>query len=187
MLISWTLLSCTTILSFLGGLSGAYLSSYSKEKAKNLATKEDIGQITKEIELIKNHFSKKNQKSEAYINRQIAALDLVYKEMYRLRMHYFETGRIPITKYDEQDFNDELKNADAIIHLVEEHGMYLTPMAIEQLTFLSNDILELIDYKHSEYEKGESGILLVPEEYFETIETRTKLIQQCLKREVFDE
>ena len=53
---------------------------YEKEKGKNLATKEDIAQITKEIERVKNEISFENQRKHTFIeqrtNRYIEILHL---------------------------------------------------------------------------------------------------------------
>src|SRR6187402_1673284 len=140
----WIISSLITLLSFLGGLSGAYLSSYSKEKAKNLATKEDIGHITEKMEQIKSQFSKKGQRSEAYISRQILALDKVYAEIYKLRMYYYnQSNASPIRVYDLEDIENDFEKSDLIIHLVEQQGMYLTPLAMQHLAALVIDITDL--------------------------------------------
>ncbi|MBP9101185.1 MAG: hypothetical protein KBF68_07400 [Nitrosomonas sp.] len=49
------------ILFLLGLLTSSYLPSYTKEKAKNLATKEDIAEITKRVESVRADFSKESQ------------------------------------------------------------------------------------------------------------------------------
>ncbi len=55
------------------------LSSYSEEKGKNLATKEDIGEITKKIEDVKNLFAREQEKHKADLSLrnalQTAAID----------------------------------------------------------------------------------------------------------------
>ncbi len=50
------------IILFIVGLFIIFFKSYFKKKGENIATKEDIGLITKEIENIKNEISFKNQK-----------------------------------------------------------------------------------------------------------------------------
>lgn len=56
-------LQITTFVSVgvLGLLAKSYLPSYFQEKAKNLATKEDIGSITREVESVKAGFSKEQK------------------------------------------------------------------------------------------------------------------------------
>ncbi|MET4567698.1 hypothetical protein [Rhodanobacter soli] len=44
------------MLSAIGGWSGAFLSGYLKRKGENLATKEDVGEITKKVEGIRADF-----------------------------------------------------------------------------------------------------------------------------------
>jgi hypothetical protein len=45
------------ILGLIGGSAGAYLGTYLREKAKGLATKEDIGEITKRVEDAKKQYT----------------------------------------------------------------------------------------------------------------------------------
>jgi hypothetical protein len=46
----------------------AFLKSYSNEKGKNLATKEDIGEITKEVENVKQFFNESLEKLKSDLN-----------------------------------------------------------------------------------------------------------------------
>jgi hypothetical protein len=45
-----------------------YLPSYLKKKAENLATKEDIGLVTREVEKVKNEFIKETEIVKAHLN-----------------------------------------------------------------------------------------------------------------------
>lgn len=47
------------VLTLIGLIIGSYLPSYTKEKGKNLATKEDIKEITKKTEEVKHEFNEK--------------------------------------------------------------------------------------------------------------------------------
>lgn len=60
------------------GLYLAFFKSYFAEKGKNLATKEDIGEITQEIETIKNEIGINSQKKLTYhFDRKKAAIDFL--------------------------------------------------------------------------------------------------------------
>jgi hypothetical protein len=58
-----------------------YLSSYVDEKGKNLATKEDIGAITREVESVRHDYSALLEQLKARNQLRMAALDT------RLRVH----------------------------------------------------------------------------------------------------
>jgi hypothetical protein len=58
-----------------------YLSAYVDEKGKNLATKEDIGAITREVEAVRHDYSALLEQMKARNQLRMAALDT------RLRVH----------------------------------------------------------------------------------------------------
>lgn len=70
----------------LGWLGGS-LRYYFNEKGKNLATKEDIEQITSLVESVKSEFSKNIYKSSALIDRQIQAFDTIFNELAELQVY----------------------------------------------------------------------------------------------------
>ncbi len=63
---------------FLAGL-GSYFAVYLREKGKNLATKEDIGDITQEVERIKNEF----YLTKATYDKHIQVIFDYYANIYR--------------------------------------------------------------------------------------------------------
>lgn len=58
-----------------------YFPSYMKEKGKNLATKEDIEEITKKIESVKSEFQKKHIRSQFFIEKQSEGYAKVYSAL----------------------------------------------------------------------------------------------------------
>jgi hypothetical protein len=62
-------------LSLLFGYFGAFLKSYSKKKGENLATKEDVADITKKVEEVKNQFFILQEENKQKNRLQLAALD----------------------------------------------------------------------------------------------------------------
>ncbi len=65
-------------------LGKSFLPKYFEEKAKNLATREDVAGITREIEKVKLEFSVENEQRRAQIG-------LVFGESQRLRARAIET------------------------------------------------------------------------------------------------
>lgn len=72
---SWYDYILVPLLSLLFGYFGAFLKSYSKKKGENLATKEDIAEITKKIEEVKNQFFILQEENKQKNRLQLAALD----------------------------------------------------------------------------------------------------------------
>lgn len=81
------------IFTFIGGLISAFAVSYFKEKGKNLATKEDIKQITNDIEQVKNEISftklreneflqERKNKLMSFISLGISHKNLIIKTLY---------------------------------------------------------------------------------------------------------
>ena len=82
-----------TVSAFVGGLVSSFVASYVKEKGKNLATKEDVKQITNDIEQIKNEISfkklrendflqERKNKLMSFIPSGIAHKNLIIKVLY---------------------------------------------------------------------------------------------------------
>ncbi|WP_019601178.1 hypothetical protein [Teredinibacter turnerae] len=72
------------LLAFIGGLSGAFLSSYFKEKGKNVATKEDISHITKEIEKVKYEYTRETESLRSNLSNQIKVSGFRYEKEYEI-------------------------------------------------------------------------------------------------------
>ncbi len=72
------------LLAFIGGLSGAFLSSYFKEKGKNVATKEDILHITKEIEKVKYEYTRETESLRSNLSNQIKVSGFRYEKEYEI-------------------------------------------------------------------------------------------------------
>ena len=72
---SWYDYILIPLLSLLFGYLGVFFKSYSKKKGENLATKEDIAEITKKIEEVKNQFFILQEENKQKNRLQLAALD----------------------------------------------------------------------------------------------------------------
>ena len=69
------------ILIALGFLSFKFLPAYYNKKAENLATKEDIGEITKKVESVKADFEKNKIKFSLFHQSQVEAISKLYSEL----------------------------------------------------------------------------------------------------------
>lgn len=137
-------------------LLSKFLPSYMSEKAKNLATKEDIEEITKKVENIKKEnqieLSKiqgtidikieierlKSKNTELYFQKQLEAM----KELYKLRSKILPNYRMPDMEWDDacQDIANNFKEIEEDIE----------NYTIEYFSVLSNDIINKLDNaKHS--------------------------------------
>ena len=94
--------------------------SYETEKGKNLATKEDIGEITKEIETVKNTFTIETEKLKAkltlftnvqygIISEERNAIIEFVKSLYNLESSIFKT---PTKITDNKAIEREMENMD---------------------------------------------------------------------------
>jgi len=64
---------CLDIMLIIIGIWLIFFKSYASEKGKNLATKEDIGKITEQVESVKREFNKKivNDKNDIELNNEL--------------------------------------------------------------------------------------------------------------------
>jgi len=63
------------LLTLMAGALGAFLGAYFNEKGKNLATKEDVGQITKTVEEIRSEYAKEIEDLRGRFSLRTAALE----------------------------------------------------------------------------------------------------------------
>jgi hypothetical protein len=74
----------TIIFSFVAGGVGAFIGTYLQQKGKNLATREDISEITRKVESIKTDYAAKQHFSRLRYEREIE----LYREIWTL-VHQF--------------------------------------------------------------------------------------------------
>lgn len=86
-----TLVNVTTVILAVGNFIWLYNISrnkaYNEEKGKNLATKEDIEQITEQIEKVKNEVSFENQRKHTFIEQRTSRFVNVLYLVELLQMH----------------------------------------------------------------------------------------------------
>jgi|GEM_PF-4987612 len=115
----------------------AYAPSYIKEKAKNLATKEDVAHITKEVERIKSEHHKELEefKSDVWKQQQIFLWE---KENNNIRIQLFREAITTIKKYSTQVQNTSF--------------MSLNMDACQKLSSMEELSSEARNYYSAEYE-----------------------------------
>ncbi len=85
------ILNFIEVLAILGliFISKYYLSSYMKEKAKNLATKEDISDITSKIESVKIEYLKESGQFKTELNKDLELLKISHTSLQANKVQYF--------------------------------------------------------------------------------------------------
>ena len=78
----------------------AYFSGYLGEKAKNLATKEDIAEITRQVEGVKNEYSLNIEGLKAHNQLKMAALAERLQAQQQAFMHWRRLNRAAHTRDD---------------------------------------------------------------------------------------
>ncbi|OLO12602.1 hypothetical protein BTW10_03830 [Chromohalobacter japonicus] len=82
-------------------LAKVYLPAYVKEKSKNLATKEDISEITDKVEGVKNQYSKdlEEYRSEIWQNQQKLVW---FQEEYKVKVNLFERSALLVNNFNDK-------------------------------------------------------------------------------------
>jgi hypothetical protein len=73
------------IVSLVGSFVGTWLRSYFAKKAENLATKQDVEEITRKVETIRSDVEKSKQVELAILGNRIAAIRDVWAKVVRAR------------------------------------------------------------------------------------------------------
>lgn len=151
--------STLVVVVTLGYLLRDFFPSYSKEKGKNLATKEDIQDITQKIESVKAEYARSLEtvKSKlqleaalkgAYQQKCLEALTAINELLVEITLYCWKqlAERSPNEHYvwSNVDDLDESRNFHfyrvAVDKVALIHGIYLTPAAMNALSDLSNSI-----------------------------------------------
>ncbi|WP_310049369.1 hypothetical protein [Luteibacter sp. 3190] len=103
------------VISFLCGLGLSMLRTYTGEKAKNLATKEDLEELTEIVENIKDGnargLTKLTEELRAHYSMRSAALEKrleVHQDAYRLSMRMLQT--VFAAEADHLDVGNEIRD-----------------------------------------------------------------------------
>lgn len=146
-------------LVFIGYLLRDFFPSYTKEKGKNLATKEDIHEITERIESVKTDYAKSLEAVKSKLQLE-SALKGAYQQKCLTALTEINELLVEITLYCWKQLAERSPNEHYVWSNVDDldegrhfhyyrvavdkvaliHGMYLTPTARNALTDLSDSI-----------------------------------------------
>ena len=132
------------------GWLGSMAKSYFLEKGKNLATKEDIQEITAKIEFVKNQFSKKHLRSKYYIERQIRAYDEICHQLNEInKASYKATGKIAfIEQHGHKYSKTKFTSSRNLMDILDEHLIFVSAEVCGAITDVFG---ALSDFAKTEY------------------------------------
>ena len=178
------------IISLLFGFIGSLTSSYVKEKGKNIATKEDIANITTQIESVRSEFSKKHLKTQYFFEKRMDA----YAELSHM-LHVFKslfyTGRD-----DHYDFCYQLlcdKDAQVLppyfclarqtVLYNEQYNIYFS----QNIDTLTKDLVGLCLNYEKTYKEALSNDTKEIDVALDLVKQQINQIRNELKKEISDE
>lgn len=124
------------VIALLVGCLIGLLKSYHSEKGKNLATKEDIEDITRKIEGVKADYQKSFVKSEGYISRQLQAYDEISDAIMELRIHCFR---------ESQESEHAVPYAEIPQKSAFQRAMLLRELGLKHEGFIGTELSQKID------------------------------------------
>ena len=133
------------------GWFGSMAKSYFLEKGKNLATKEDIQEITAKVEFVKNHFTNKHLRSKAYIERQLRAYDEICHKLNEIiKTSYKDNGEIEfIDEHGHKYSKDKHTLATALLDKLDEHLIFVSAEVCATTTEVINALFNLSKTEYS--------------------------------------
>ena len=175
--------SLTAILALFFGFIGAAVRSYVTEKGKNLATKQDIRDITRQIEEIKYENEKNLYKSSNLLNRQIVAFDAISTELSELQIYCL---RQMARENEHAVPYDDLPEKSTF-----QRAWHLREVSHTQRVFVSSNIFVKIGdlcerismLGHAEMH--EEKITPVTSDHYDQIRLEAKKIMAMMRKELF--
>jgi len=164
-------------ISLIAGGVGAYLGAYLKRRGENLATKEDIGEITKHIESVRHEYTERLEHLKAGLFSKLHIHQVRYEKEFAILLTISEKvvelrdaslNLRPSTAYEQLGANeDEIKRerlkhyhaaARSLYKEYEAKRPFFPEEIYEQLKILDNTIWhEVVQYKNRDYEEGKRG------------------------------
>ena len=134
----------------LAGL-GSYFAVYLREKGKNLATKEDIGKITDEIEKVKLKYAKESHRFQVAYSGLLKKRAEVIEEIYHLIVDTEEMfGRfVSLAEWKDDPPKDELRKEGGrflydFLRKYKKNRIYFSEEVCDKLHSFSDSIYEVI-------------------------------------------
>lgn len=134
-----------SILILSASLLGSYIGSYISAKGKNLATREDIANITEKIEFVKHRFETLQLKSSALVERQLKAFDEISHELIELQIYCIrETQHSEhAVPFQELPQKSTFQRATYILEIAHRQRIYISKEVFEQLADLAKTVFML--------------------------------------------
>jgi len=167
------------------GWIGSAARSYFSEKGKNLATKQDISNITQRIEDIKYENQKNFYKSSNLINRQIKSFDIIANEIaelqiYCLRKIFEEQGNEHAVPYDDLVYKSSFQRSVHIFEIAHKQRVFISQGIFDQIMNLCQRLFML---GHAERLTDTLGP--VGPDHYAGINSAAKDIMASMQNEVF--
>jgi hypothetical protein len=165
----------TFIIFFIGLISGNFLPKYFGKKGENLATKEDIADITSKIEIVKHEYASQLESVKAELSAKLSTYGFRYEKEYEvlseLTAHLVDLRDASISLRPIVDFQDPKMTKDEIkqerlkrffdagrsLYILREKKRPFYPEEIYQAIVSIEKIAhtESIDYQYNDpFEKG---------------------------------
>lgn len=142
------------VLGLIGGWLAEVVRSYATEKGKNLATKEDVAEITDKIEGVRTSYSRELEnlradlarrghesgtRFQALHARRVDAIEGIYRRLVKVRVAFHE---LLITSDESEEWDivrDRTgKAADDLLNFFADTRLYLTPGLVDGLAELNS-------------------------------------------------
>lgn len=146
-----TLVILVSISSLIGSFIGNYIKSYSTEKAKNLATREDIEEITNKIENIKNSYSialetNRNELKKMYdISKPALELSTELDKTLIEKVHSLNNLLFEYKSFGGSEKADQILNqlADLSKYIVAYRNRYKDISGVKEIIDVNNSIAKM--------------------------------------------
>ena len=136
------------LLIILGFVIKNYLPSYFHEKGKNLATKEDISDITKIVEQVKNEFISETELLKTKLQFQSSQKQLLLNEERNVLLYFYE--QVTCWQHLCQDLTSATSYFDNDIQRIRSYQMKLNSVSFNSYTALARVKLFIDEAKINE-------------------------------------
>lgn len=172
------------------GWLGSLAQSYFSEKGKNLATKEDIQEITAKVEYVKGQFSKKHLRSKSYIERQIRAYDEISHQLKEIKKtSYKAAGKIAfIEEHGHKYSKAKYASARGLLDKLDEHLIFVSAEVCGAVTEVFGVLSDFAETEYSasllaDAEERRGAVIIAWNNVYELLEDA----QFQIRRELIDE
>jgi len=167
------------------GWVGGMLNSYFSKKGENLATKEDIEEITNKVEAVKHHFDLLSRKSSALTERQIQAFDELSNELSELQIYCLRK---------QQDANEHAVPFEELPQKSTfQRAVHLQEISHRQRIFISKEIFEKIGtlsqsvFMVGKHELYEDSLSKIKNSSYNDMRLKAKELMSEMRNELFHE